>query len=62
MRAPSTSTIWEKGPEQRSLTFTVSYLWGRIGWTLVLYYLGSLAYYLYVRIKGMNLGLYNIYR
>ena len=34
----------------------------RIGLTLVLYYLGSLAYYVYIRINGMHLGLYNIYR
>ena len=34
----------------------------RVGWTLFLYYLGSLGYYIYVRVGGMNLGLYNIYR
>lgn len=34
----------------------------RIGWSLLLFFLGSFGFYLYVRITTMHLGLYNIYR
>lgn len=54
--------LWPLGIFSHKVHFESDSLRCRTGWSLVLFYLGSLAYYLYVRITGLNLGLYNIYR